>query len=596
MKKRPISYTGRDFASIKKDLTNYAERYYASTFRDFNEASFGAMMLDLVSYVGDQMSFYLDYQANESFIDSAIEYQNIVRLAQQMGYKMPGAASAVGTCAFYVVIPANPTTGKPDLNYTPILRKGTLLTADSGATYTLNENVFFSKIENEITVAKVDQTTGVPTDFAIKSYGQVISGQLFEKTLEVGDYERFLRLNLKTPGVIEIISVTDSQGNEYFEVEHLSQDIVLEEAPNYSSSKDVVQNIMKVRPVARRYVTEFDQNGNCFLQFGFGSAGNLTTELIADPADVVLDVTGRKYITDNSFDPSNLIKTDKFGVVPTNTTLTVVYRANNLQESNAPVSTVSNISSPLVSFENRDSLVNATINSVIASFEVENEDPILGDVNDIAPDEIRERASATFATQNRAVTRSDYVSLCYRMPSRFGKIKRVNIEQDGSELNRNLNLYVLSENNFGDFVAANETIKNNLRTWLSQYRMLNDTVDILNGKVINYGINFEIIADLDVNKYDVLNRCIQRIIDDFTVKGDIGEALYISEIYKALNDVPGVVDAVSVGLVNKTGPGYSDYYYNIEDNLSDDGRYLIVPANAVAEILNPQQDITGVVR
>ncbi len=283
-------------------------------------------------------------------------------------------------------------------------------------------------------------------------------------------------------------------------------------------------------------------------------------------------------------------------MVPTNTTLTVVYRANNLQESNAPVGTISNITSPVVIFENRDSLVNATMNTIVASLEVDNEDPILGDVDDLSPDEIRERASSTFATQNRAVTRSDYVSLCYRMPSKFGKIKRVNIEQDGSELNRNLNLYVLSEDNLGDFTVANQTIKDNLRTWLSQYRMLNDTIDILDGKIINYGINFEIIADLDVNKFDVLNRCIQKMIDTYSTKGDIGQAVYISEIFKSLNEVPGVIDTVSVSLINKAGAAYSDYYYNIEDNLSDDGRYLIVPANAVAEILNPQQDITGVVR
>ena len=595
MKKRPISYTSRDFDTIKRDLVSYAERYYPTTFRDFNEASFGAMMLDLVSYVGDQLSFYLDYQTNESFIDSAIEYGNIVRLARQMGFKMPGAPSSVGACAFYAVIPAD-VLGDPDSSYIPTLQKGSLISSQSGLTFTLNEDIDFSKPTNEITVAKVNPTTGVPSHFAIKSYGQVVSGQLFQKDISVGGYQRFLRIPLGVRSVIEVQNVFDSQGNEYIEVDHLTQDIVLSENRNFASDRDVTPSIMKAKPVPRRFVTEFDENGNCFLQFGFGSEENLTTDLVADPADIVLDVTGRNYVTDSSFDPSNLIKADKFGVVPVNTTLTILYRANNVGEVNAAAGTVSTVVSPDVIFKNRSTLNPLTVSEVMGSIEVENEEPILGDSTMLSPDEIRTRALSSFTSQNRAVTRSDYISLCYRMPSKFGKIKRANILQDSSAMRRNLNLYILSEDADGNFTTSNETLKRNLKVWLNQYRMLNDTIDILDAKIINYGINFEIITVENANRFDVISACIAKLQDKLRVKGDIGQSIHISELYKFLNEVPGVIDTVRVEIENKAGSGYSNFFYDMDSNVSDDGRYITIPQDAVAEILFPDTDISGVVR
>jgi len=171
MAKKPISYTSRDFESIKSSLVNYTKRYYSSTFQDFNDASFGALMLDLVSYVGDQLSFYVDYQANESFLDTALEYKNVVSLAKQLGYKPTGAATSTGQCAFYVLVPASTTTSGPDTDYFPMLSSGAMLSAEGGAVFTLTENVDFTNQNNEITVARVDPDTGVPTWFAIKAKG-----------------------------------------------------------------------------------------------------------------------------------------------------------------------------------------------------------------------------------------------------------------------------------------------------------------------------------------------------------------------------------------------------------------------------------------
>jgi hypothetical protein len=597
MAKRPINYTSRDFESIKNDLQNYAKRYYPSTFKDFSEASFGALMMDLVAYVGDQLSFYADFQANESFLDTAIRYDNVTRLAETLGYRNQGAAKSSGQVTFYMLVPVSTTSRTPDLNYFPILQRGTIITGDNGASYTLINDVDFTDPNNEITVARTDANTGNPTYFAVRAYGQVVSGQRFEETITVGDYQRFLTLGLSRFNISEIISIVDSQGNEYYEVENLSQDVVLSQTKNIESdSREAVPYNMRVTPVPRRFVTEFLPDGTTQIQFGYGSEDNLTGDVIADPADVVLNVDSKPYVTQTTFDPTNLIKTDKFGVVPTNTTLTITYTANTSATSNASAGSVTTIVAPNLLFSDRGSLSETIISTMVDSLEVENEEPITGETSELTSEEIKIRALGAYSSQNRAVTREDYISACYRMPSKFGKIKRVNVVRDVNSLKRNLNLYAISEDVNGNLSTPNSALKQNLKTWLDNYRMINDTIDILDGNIINIGINYEVIADLDTNKYELLQACNQAIIDNFlTVKFNLGESIFISDIYKVLNDVPGVTDTKNIEFTNKVGGSYSDVVYDIRSNMSNDGRYLTVPQDSVVEVLLPNTDIVGVI-
>ena len=596
MAKRPINYTSRDFESIKNDLENYAQRYYPTTFKDFSEASFGAMMLDMVAYVGDQLSFYADFQANESFLDSAITYDSVNRLSNTLGYKTPGAAKSTGQAAFYAIVPADANSRGPDLDYFPILQRGSLISSNAGAVFTLTENVDFTDPNNQVTVARVDNTTGNPTYFAIKAFGQVVSGQRREQTVSVEDYQRFLRIKIDDDNISEVLSIKDSQGNEYYQVDYLTQDVIVQEFQNTSDDRQVVPFIMKLRPVPRRFITEFTTEGETFVQFGYGSQDNLTTDVVADPSDVVLDVSGRTYISDQNFDPTNLISTDKFGVVPTNTTLTIEYTANTSDTINLAVNGLSEVISPVLSFRDQATLDQGEVVNVIGSLEVTNEDPILGDTSIPTAEEIRERAFGTFASQNRAVTRVDYINLIYRMPSKFGKVKRANVVRDVDSLKRNLNVYLLSENSNGDLTEPNESLKENTAVWLNKYRMINDTIDVLNGKVINIGIRFKVLPELDVNRYELLEACVQKLKDEYiNIKFNIGEAIYISEIYKLLNEVPGVVDTTEVELVNKFGGLYSNFVFDIDSNLSDDGRFLIVPEDAAVEVLLPDTDIAGAV-
>jgi hypothetical protein len=393
------------------------------------------------------------------------------------------------------------------------------------------------------------------------------------------------------------MSVKDSQGNEYYQVENLSQDVIMSQVKNVdSTTREQAPYTMRLVPAPRRFVTIHNVDGTTSIQFGYGSADNLTGDMVADPADVVLNVDSKPYITETTFDPTNLIKTDKFGVAPTNTTLTVTYTANTTNTSNASVNTIKTIRNPKLLFSNRQVLSEAIIDVMLGSIEVDNETPITGDSQPLLAEEIKVRALGSYASQNRAVTREDYISLSYRMPPKFGKIKRATVVRDPDSIRRNLNMYVLSEDVNGNLMAPNSVLKDNLKIWIDNYRMINDTIDILDGKVINIGIRYEIIPDVDINRFDLIEKCTQALKDDFlTIKFSLGESIYVTDILRILNDVPGVTDAQNVEFYNINGGVYSNYVYDVDTNMSDDGRYLKIPEDSAAEVLLPDTDILGVI-
>ena len=593
--KPTIKYTSRDFTSIRKDLVQYAKRYYPTTYKDFSEASFGSLMIDTVSYVGDILSFYLDYQTNESFLDTAIEYNNVLRLGQQMGYKFKRTHSSFGEVACYVVVPASSEGLGPDTNYLPVLRRGSTFGTNKGSLYTLLDDINFNLPENEIVVASVNKTTGVPINYAIKAYGRVMSGQTFITSVAVGSHEKFKKIKVNARNITEIISVFDSEGHEYFQVDFLSQNVVYKEVVNKNSDLSQVANILKPVVVPRRFVT-VQERDEVFLQFGFGSEGTLSDNPLIDPTSMILDLHGRDYISDTSFDPSRLVQTDKLGIVPANTTLRIMYRTNSDSNANAAAGTVSQVIKSDFRFQNRSLLNRIKINNVIGSLEIENEEPIVGDVSVPSVQEVKTRIHDVFAAQNRAVTREDYKATVYSMPSKFGAIKRCNIIQDKNSFKRNLNLYIISNLRNGQLTTATNSLKENLKVWLNKKRIINDTIDILDAKIINIGIDFEIIANIDFDKYVVLNNAISALRRYFSTKMDIGENLPLTEIFNQLNKIEGVSDAVDVRVRNITTTGYSGVSYNIENFTSADERFVYCPENVIFEVKRPNIDIKGVVR
>jgi hypothetical protein len=596
----PINYTSRDYSSIRNDLITHVKRYYPNVYQDFNEASFGSIMIDTVAYVGDILSFYMDYNVNESFLETSIEENNIIKLARQLGYKYKGLPSSSGEVTLYIIVPAATSGTGPDLSYAPILKKGAIFSAGGqGGSFTLNENVDFtssSKDAENIVVATVDPTTGVPTGYAIKATGQVISGQVKRQSVDVGDFERFRKVLLQDEFITEVISVIDSSGNKYYEVDYLTQDVIYTPIVNKSADSDKVPNILKPKKVPRRFV--FEQLSNQFyLQFGYGSETNLTNEMISEPNKVIMQVNGKDYITDESFDPTNLIETDKMGVCPTNTTLTIEYRKNSVNINNIASNALTNVSDTNFAFQNIATLSQQKVNNVVNSLEFENEKPIIGSVSNPTIDELKYRAYGAFSSQNRAVTSEDYKAVIYSMPPKFGAVKRCNIVQDKDSFKRNLNLYIISEDSNGNLVESTNTLKTNLKSYLSSYKMINDTVDILDARVVNLQINIDIIAEEERNKFEVLQAGIDAIkFDVLSSKYSIGEPLRVSDIFKALKNVDGILDVISITVDRKTGSAYSTFSYDVRGNTSPDGRLIIAGENVVFEIKYPDSDIVGTVR
>ena len=589
----PINYTNRDFEGIRDDLLEIAERLYPDSFQDFSEASFGSLMIDSVAYVADQLSFYMDYNINESFLDTAFQFENVLRMGRSLGYKFTGRPSTYGKVAMFVIVPASPTGIGPDRNYIPILKRGSRFSSENNLNFVLLENVDFADLHNPIVVARVNPTSGAPTQYAIKAYGNVVSGYFSRTDIASGPYERFKRLRLPFPDIAEIISVFDAEGNEYFEVDYLSQDMVYKEVTNKNFKNDNTPSILKPFLVSRKFIIERDQQ-NTYIQFGSGESG--ASNVVTNPQEVVMEIFGKSYSTDTTFDPTRLSKVKSLGIVPSNTTLSIAYRVTNPANSNVAAGSLNSVGNALFEFSDRSLLSTDGMQGVISSLEVSNEEPIVGDVSYSSTGEIKRRIFDTFPTQNRAVTQADYENLSYRMPAKFGSIKRVSAQRDPDSKKRNLNLYVVSEDTFGKLITTNSTIKKNLKTWLNQHRMINDTVDIVDPYIINYGIEFIIRPASGADRFATLNSAINILKEKHQTSTYIGEPIYLSDIYDTLKRVDGVLDVVKVKFINKTGTGYSNATIDMNKNLSPNGDYLIIPKNAIAELKYPEVDIKGKIR
>jgi hypothetical protein len=595
-KTTPVKYTDRDFESIKASITEHAKRHFSNVNKDFNEASFGAFMIDAVSYIGDVLSFYLDYQVNESFLETAIEYNNVVKLSRQLGYKFKENYTSSGIASFFVVVPRVTVGFGPDTNYIPTLKKGSRFSSNGGVVFTLNENVDFSEPQNRVVVASVDGDTGEPLNYAIRAYGEVLSGYEATEDFDIGPYEPLKKIIINTPDVTEIIQVIDSEGHEYHEVEYLSQDVIFEQIVNRKdASTTAPKYTMRPRSVPRRFTVE-NELGKTFLQFGYGSDSSIKNDTVTSVRNVVIKTHGRDYTQTENFDPSNLIQNDKLGISPSNTTISITYRINSRDAVNAPANTLKIVDSPILEFPS----VNLDLSksrSVYSSIEVNNESSILGDVDIPTAEEIKRRAIDNYASQNRAVTKNDYEALVYRMPPKFGAVKRVSIQQDTDSIKRNLNVYLISEDSNGNLTQTNSTIKENIKFWLSQYKMINDTIDILDSHIVNVGIEYIIKASPDFNRFEILEnarRDLSTYFEDYHF--EIGEALSITDIHNVLKRVRGVQDVLNVKVVRRSGTGYSDVFYDVKSNTSQDGRSVYVPENYIFEIKNEDLDIKGTIK
>lgn len=593
LKTTPIKYTSRDYDSIKKDLVDHAKRNYSETWKDFSKSTINSLLVDTVAYVGDVLSYYLDYQVNESFLDTALEFKNVRKHARAMGYKYGGNPSSYGTIAIFCLVPAIGNGTAPDFSYMPVVKKGTSFRSAGGSNFTLTEDVRFDDPKNDIVAARFNSSTGATTHFAVKAYGQIVSGVFQQLVVDLtnSSFEKFRRIRAGGPDVSEIISVVDGEGNKFYEVENLAQEVVFEDTTNKDAASDGVRSIIKPYIASRRFVMEQDDTGT-YLQFGFGSEDDVQQGL-ANPSQVAIKMHGKRSISNLSFDPSKLLGTTTLGIAPGSTTLTIIVKSNTQGNTNAAVNTITTINSRQIKFDNPTTLSSAKMAAVEASFEATNEEPIMGSTEKITNEELKLRAKTYFSTQNRAVTRQDYESMIYNMPNKFGLVKRVSVINDPSASNRRLAIYMISEGNDGKLITSNAKIKNNVKNWIMQYKSLNDVIDIYDAKIVNFGIDFKVAVDHRYTEVDIIGRCIARIKKYYANQLYIGEPIYTTRLYSILSKVEGVSDVKKVSVYQKLGGSYSSTRMNFAEAMSRDGTFIKTPKNVIMELKYPDLDIKG---
>jgi len=596
MPKKPlIDYTNTSFDTIKKSLIEHAKRYYPERYNDFNDSSFGSMLFDMVAYVGDMLSFYIDFQVNESFLETALEYSNIRRMASEMGYSFYGKSAAFGAVDFYILIPALADGLGPNIDLLPVIKKGTTLRSSSGALYTLTEDVDFTREDVDMVASKYDESTVRATEYALRSTGQVKSGGSFLAEVDIGDQERFLRVRVGPNGINEITSVFDSEGHEYYQVQHLSQEIIYIETTNPNAKNDGVRSILKPQAASRRFIVQQDETGT-YLQFGFGAEREFDSTGLIDPSTVMLNMSGKNYITDDAFDPNKLITTDKFGIAPANTTLFITFASNDTLDVDVGIGGLSSIETIEIDFpDDAERVYSYDYEGVKSTIEVNNSEPIVYDASLPTTDEIKIRAYGIMAAQNRIVTKQDYEAYVYQMPPTFGSVKRVCAYNDPSGTNKRLTLYVVGQDSAGNLINLEGVAKNNIKTWLNKNKMISDVIDIADAKIINVGFDYTIAVSSRFRKQDVLGKVQTKLQEMFAEKKYIGEPIYITEIYNAINKTRGVIDTIKVRMKIKEGGRYAVKLVDISDILSKDGTYLKTPKNCILEIKEPSEDIKGIV-
>jgi len=590
-----INYTSREFETIKQDLVDYAKRYYPDSYKDFTNASFGSMILDSVAYVGDVLSYYLDYSVNETFLDTAIEFDNVRKHARALGYNYSGTPSSYVIMSVYILCPSNAEGTAPDLKFLPTLKAGSIFSTAEGINFTLTEDILFNSDNNEFVAARFNETTGATTFFAVRATGMAESGILISTDVPVDStFERFKRILIGDSTITEIQSVFDSEGNQYYEVDNLAQEVIFIETTNANASQDGVRSILKPFVATRRFIVQRDETGT-YIQFGFGSEEEESTG-ITDPSRISLNLHGKRTISQNSFDPTKLLSTNKLGISPSNTTLTVTYISNNETGPSVGANEITSLLENELVFDANVQLDEEKKAVVLSSLEVSNENPVTAVNSNITIEELKQRAIASYASQNRAVTKQDYESLVYNMPPKFGAIRRANIVNDPSSTNRRLSLYVISEDSNQNFASTNVVIKNNLKNWLMSYKMLNDVVDIMDAKIINFSVEFVARVDKRFDSSSVLADCIQQVKDYFSESAYIGEPIYITRIYQQINDIDGVIDVKDVKLENLSGGDYSPTSLSFNDALSRDGTFIKIPQDCIAELKFPDLNIKGTVK
>ena len=605
--KKDVKYLNKDFGQFRQNLINFAKNYFPDTYQDFNESSPGMMFIEMASYVGDVLSYYTDTSFRESLLNSADESSNILALSQLFGYKPKlNSPARCKLDVFQLVIASGSGAfAAPDLDYALSVKSGMEVLSEDGVKFRTLEPIEFID-DPEISVYEIDSSGNVAR-YLLKKQVTIESGEIKELTFTIGDPKPYDKIALPETNVINIISVTDSAENTWNEVDYLAQDTTFEDIANISYNdpelsryRSTVPYILKLRKTPRRFVTRLRDDNRLELQFGSGISSDADEEIIPNPKNVGMGLEYLRRTTTDTIDPSNFLYTSTYGLAPSNTTLTVRYSVGGSISENVGVNSVSTVSN--VSYTNE--INDVDLSDSKSSLAVTNPEPAIGGRSKQNIESIRQNAMAAFAAQNRAITREDYIARIYAMPSKFGSVAKAYIIGD-TQINTSdiiypqetisnpyaLNMYILAYDEVGNFTDPNKALKENIRTYISQYRMLTDAINIKSAFIVNLGVNFDIIPRPNFNSNEVLLRCISKLKNIMSNdKMQINGCINISDLVNALDQVKGVQSIINFKFYCKAGSGYSDNKYAVDAAIKNNILYPSLDP-CIFEIKYPDNDI-----
>ena len=607
--KRDIKYINRDFSDFRQRLIEYSKIYFPNTYNDFSPSSPGMLFMEQASYVGDVLSFYLDNQFQENFIQYARQTNNIFELAYMFGYKPKTTGVAQTTIDFYQQVPSKTVGGisVPDYDYTLNIPDNTSITSQNGISFIIEEGIDFSTSSSldptEVSVYQISGNT--PQYYLLKKSRKAISAIIKTQSFSFTDPTPFNTININESNIVGILDIIDSDGNKWYEVDHLGQETVYRPIPNNNinnpnnTDPNDTQYILKLEKVQRRFSTRFISLNNLQIQFGSGNSTDSDEEIIPNPNNVGIGLPfGISKLT-AAYSPTNFLYTNTYGISPSNTTLTIRYLSGGGVSSNIEANTLTSVNTANIKFTNSN-LNSTTANYVFSSLAATNPIAASGGKGGDTLEEIRQNTLSLISSQNRAVTQDDYLIRALSMPSRFGSISKAYIEKPKLTDNQvstieTLNLYCLSKNLVGNLDYPSEILKNNLRTYLMQNRMIGDYIEIKDAYIINIAINFEIISLPEYNNNEVLLNCILALRDYFNIdKWQINQPIILRELYINLDKVEGVQTVKNIIISNKAGQslGYSPYAYDINGATQNQ---IIYPSldPSIFEVRYPELDIKG---
>lgn len=605
---KDVSYLNKDFASFRNNLIDFAKIHFPETYADFSDASLGMMFIELVSYVGDVLSYNIDATLKETMIQHAEERKNVIALAKTLGYKYRNTIPSTSLIDVYQLLPANGIDGSQiDYSYGFRIKPGMVVSSITNPRmqFRTTEYVDFSVYNNpestndDASVYEVD-INGNPTLYLYKKSTPIIAGTLHTQQVVFTTPEKFTKIILPYTDVIEIIDIVDSDGDVWYEVDFLAQDTVVIDQLNddyintqFSSDKQYVPTILKYKKTAKRFTTTVNEDGNFEIQFGAGTSTQPDQILLPNEKTIGYSTTFVSFI--DSIQKTILSST--YGISPANTTLTVRFTRGGGYESNLQSNDIRTIVSKdfdtnILDFSTPQQ--QQLLREVKDSLYVVNPVPATGGRSSETITEIRQNAIAYFNSQNRCVTDTDYVVRTLTMPAKYGNVAKAFVNKD-PDSPFSINLYALGYDINKKLTTLSVSGKQNLKTYLSQYKALSASVNIKNAFIINIGVRFKIITYSNANKNEVLVECIRKITDFFNIDlWQIGQPIILRDLYEVLDKVQGVRTVAELNVVNKYDPteGYSNNYYNIP-SATKDGIIFTSADPSIFELKYPTKDIEG---